>query len=90
MRGSLTLREISEQPAAWSAALTRFEEDAARVDRLFGERPPDEVVFTGCGSSYYLSMTAASAFQEITGLRAKAVPASEILQFPESVFARGA
>jgi glucosamine--fructose-6-phosphate aminotransferase (isomerizing) len=31
-------------------------------------------------------MTAASVFQQITGLRAKAVPASEILQFPESVF----
>jgi glucosamine--fructose-6-phosphate aminotransferase (isomerizing) len=90
MQGSLTLREISEQPAAWSAALARFEKDAARVDRLFEERPPDEVVFTGCGSSYYLSMTAASAFQQIASLRAKAVPASEILQFPESVFARGA
>jgi len=90
MRGSLTLREISEQPAAWSAALARFEKDAARVDRLFEERPPDEVIFTGCGSSYYLSMTAASAFQQIAGVRAKAVPASEILQFPDSVFARGA
>ena len=88
MLGSLTLREISEQPAAWLAALTRFEKDAARVDRLFEEKLPDEVVFTGCGSSYYLSMTAASAFQQLTGLRAKAVPASEILQFPESVFAQ--
>ena len=90
MRGALTLREISDQPAAWSAALTRFERDAPRVDRLFEERPPDEVVFTGCGSSYYLSMTAASAFQQITGLRAKAIPASEILQFPESVFVQDA
>jgi glucosamine--fructose-6-phosphate aminotransferase (isomerizing) len=75
-----------DQPAAWSAALTRFEKDAGRVDRLFEERTPDEVVFTGCGSSFYLSMTAASVFQQITGLRAKSVPASEILQFPESVF----
>lgn len=87
MRGSRTLREISDQPDAWSAALQRFERDARRVDRLFERRSPDEVIFTGCGSSYYLSMTSASAFQEITGLRAKAVPASEILQFPESVFA---
>jgi glucosamine--fructose-6-phosphate aminotransferase (isomerizing) len=86
MRGSFTLRETSDQPAAWSAALQRFERDAGRVDRLFEKRLPDEVVFTGCGSSYYLSMTAASVFQQITGLRAKAVPASEILQFPESVF----
>ena len=90
MRGLQTLREMMEQPAAWSSALTRFETDAGRVDRLFDERTPDEGVFTGCGSSYYLSMTAASAFQQITGLRARAVPASEILQFPESVFAQDA
>jgi glucosamine--fructose-6-phosphate aminotransferase (isomerizing) len=90
MRGSLTLREILDQPAAWAAALRRFERDAARVDRFFERQPPDEVVFTGCGSSYYLSMTAASVFQQVTGLRAKAVPASEILQFPEGVFAQEA
>lgn len=88
MRGSLTLQEILDQPEAWAAALERFEADAPRVDRLFERDPRDEVVFTGCGSSYYLSMTAASVFQQFTGLRAKAVPASEILQFPEGVFAQ--
>ena len=88
MRGSLTLQEILEQPEAWTAALARFETDAPRVDRFFEREPRDEVVFTGCGSSYYLSMTAASVFQQFTGLRAKAVPASEILQFPEGVFAQ--
>ena len=89
-QGALTLQEITDQPAAWSATLARFEETASRVDGLFEDRPPDEVIFTGCGSSYYLSMTAASTFQRITGLRAKAAPASEILQFPESVFAKDA
>jgi len=88
MRGSLTLQEILDQPEAWAAALERFEADAPRVDRLFERDPREEVVFTGCGSSYYLSMTAASVFQQFTGLRAKAVPASEILQFPEGVFAQ--
>ena len=88
MRGALTLREIQDQPLAWAAALQRFERDTARVNRLFEKRSPDAAVFTGCGSSYYLSMTAAAVFQEITGLPAKAVPASEILQFPDSVFAQ--
>jgi glucosamine--fructose-6-phosphate aminotransferase (isomerizing) len=90
MRGALTLREISDQPTAWQAAIRRFDRDAARVDRLFEQHLPDEVVFTGCGSSYYLSLTAASVFQQVTGMRAKAVPASEILQFPEGVFAQEA
>jgi glucosamine--fructose-6-phosphate aminotransferase (isomerizing) len=90
MRGTRTLQEILEQPAAWAAALQRFEAEADRVVRLFEARSPDEVVFTGCGSSFYLSMTAASVFQQATGLRARAVPASEILQFPDSAFARHA
>jgi glucosamine--fructose-6-phosphate aminotransferase (isomerizing) len=88
MRGEHTLREILEQPEAWAAALEAFEGEAPRLERLIEARLPDEVVFTGCGSSYYLSLSAAAAFQEATGLRACAVPASEILQFPETVFSR--
>lgn len=85
-----TLQEIVEQPEAWAAAIRSFDRAASEVARLFAERNPDEVIFTGCGSSYYLSMTAAAAFQKVAGLRARAVPASEILQFPESVFLPGA
>jgi glucosamine--fructose-6-phosphate aminotransferase (isomerizing) len=88
MRGEHTLREILEQPEAWAAALEAFAAAAPRVERLVESRVPDEVVFTGCGSSYYLSLTAAAVFQEATGLRAHAAPASEILQFPEAVFSR--
>ena len=90
MQGTHTLREILEQPAAWAAALQRFEAEAERVVRLVEARSPDDVVFTGCGSSYYLSLTTAAVFQQATGLKARAVPASEILQFPDSVFARHA
>lgn len=85
MLGAQTLSEIMGQPEAWAAAIRGFDAAASRIDRLFHERVPDEVIFTGCGSSYYLSLTAAVAFQQTTGLRAKAVPASEILQFPGSI-----
>ncbi len=88
MRGTLTLREILDQPAAWAAALNAFESQASRIMRVFEARSPDEVVFTGCGSSYYLCLTAASVFQQVTGLNARAVPASEILQFPDTAFSR--
>jgi glucosamine--fructose-6-phosphate aminotransferase (isomerizing) len=87
MRGTVTLREIQDQPGAWAAAIEAFGSKAERVERLFEARSPDTVVFTGCGSSYYLSLTAAAVFQEVTGLAAKAVPASEILQFADAVFA---
>lgn len=89
MAGRQTLREILEQPEAWAATMGSFETATPEVDALFRRRVPDEVIFTGCGSSYYLSLTAAAVFQRVTGLRAKAVPASEILQFPDSVFAAG-
>jgi glucosamine--fructose-6-phosphate aminotransferase (isomerizing) len=89
MLGARTFQEIVEQPEAWAAAIRSFDAAAPDIARLFHERSPDEVVFTGCGSSYYLSMTAAAAFQQVASLRAKAVPASEILQFPGSIFVPG-
>jgi glucosamine--fructose-6-phosphate aminotransferase (isomerizing) len=89
MLGPRTLQEIVDQPEAWAAAIRSFDAVASDVARLFRERAPDEVIFTGCGSSYYLSMTAAAAFQQVAGLRARAVPASEILQFPGSVLVSG-
>lgn len=89
MPGERTLREILGQPEAWAAAVRSFNAAIPTLDRLFQERDPDEVIFTGCGSSYYLSLTAAAAFQQVSGLRAKAVPASEIMQFSGGVFVPG-
>ncbi|MBI4573539.1 MAG: SIS domain-containing protein, partial [candidate division NC10 bacterium] len=89
MIGARTLREIVDQPEVWAAAIRSFGAAAPEIARLFRERDPDEVIFTGCGSSYYLSMTAAASMQSVAGLRARAVPASEILQFPGSVFVPG-
>jgi glucosamine--fructose-6-phosphate aminotransferase (isomerizing) len=84
-----TLQEIVEQPETWAAAIRSFDAAAAEVAGLFQELSPEEVIFTGCGSSYSLSMTAATAFQKVAGLRSRAVPASEILQFSGSVFVPG-
>ena len=89
MRGARTLKEIGEQPDAWAAAIRTFDARSAEVQRFFQKRSPDEVIFTGCGSSYYLSLSAATAFQQVTGVRANAVPASEILQYPGGVFVKG-
>jgi len=37
------------------------------------------VLFTGCGSTYYLSLAAAALYQELMGQPAKAVPGGELL-----------
>ncbi len=48
-------------------------------------RSATEWLFVGCGSSYYLAMAAAASWSAITGMRARAIPASELLLFPELV-----
>jgi glucosamine--fructose-6-phosphate aminotransferase (isomerizing) len=46
-----------------------------------------EVVLTGCGTSYYLPLTAAAFYTSITRGKARGVPASDIITFPHTVFA---
>jgi glucosamine--fructose-6-phosphate aminotransferase (isomerizing) len=36
------------------------------------------VLFTGCGSTYYVSLAAAALFQELTGVPARGLPGSEV------------
>jgi glucosamine--fructose-6-phosphate aminotransferase (isomerizing) len=46
-----------------------------------------EWLFVGCGTSYYLALAAASSWSTITGQRARAIPASELLLFPDAMLA---
>lgn len=79
---ALTLREILRQPRTWSDAVTAVSALEPRVRLLINETKPDLFLFTGCGTSYYLSIAAAGFFQEITGLCARPVPASELILSP--------
>lgn len=75
-----TYREIRSQPEAWAQAL----EMAGKAPRI-DTGNYDQIVFTGCGSTYYLSLTAAAFCQVITGQISQAVPASELLLYPHTV-----
>jgi glutamine---fructose-6-phosphate transaminase (isomerizing) len=78
-----TYREILSQPDAWADALVL----AGRAPLLeIGSY--DQVIFTGCGSTYYLSLTAAAFCQELTGQISHAVPAGELLFYPQMTFKR--
>ena len=52
-------------------------------------RRAKEWIFVGCGSSFYLAEAAANSWNLLTGQRARAVPASEILLFPGLLQANG-
>ncbi len=75
--GSFTHNEIMSQGEAWKATL----EGAGALAEEFIEwirKPHAQAIFTGCGSTYYLSLTAASVWQTLTGVHAIAMPASEL------------
>ncbi len=83
--GATTLREIHNQPAVWRACLQSL--DALNFELLLKGRKPEthEWLFVGCGTSYYLAQAAAASATLLTGVEARAIPASEYLIFPELV-----
>lgn len=69
-----TYREIKSQTEAWAQAL-----EVASASELPMAGDYDQVLFTGCGSTYYLSLAAAALYQELTGCPARAIPAGELV-----------
>lgn len=80
---SITYEEIYKQPAAFAAINKTLPEIYKTLDRVFAEKY-DELIFTGCGTSFYLAQSAAHAFSGCTGTPARAVPCSELFFFPEA------
>ena len=86
VNGQFTYAEIMSQPTMWQAALDEF--PGEKVTELWGDGF-DQVIFSGCGSTYYLSMVAARLFQSLTGVPAQAYPASELIFYPEALYLPG-
>jgi glucosamine--fructose-6-phosphate aminotransferase (isomerizing) len=78
-----TYREITGQPPALAAAVHTVQALAEQIQAVWEAHPYRCVRFIGCGSTYYLSLAAASVFQRLTGTPARGIPASEMLITPE-------
>jgi glucosamine--fructose-6-phosphate aminotransferase (isomerizing) len=76
--GALTRGEILSQPEVWASALRTLQREAVALRQFFERGAYNGVLFTGCGSTYYLSIAAAAVFQAQTGIPARGLPASEI------------
>jgi glucosamine--fructose-6-phosphate aminotransferase (isomerizing) len=87
--GSATLREIQEQPQAWRRSLDILRSGA--LTQSLAANPPwrAEWVFFGCGTSFYLAQSAAASFSMQTGAVTRALPASELLFYPDAVLDAG-
>ena len=78
--GQFTYTEIISQTEAWREAIA-----VTRAASLPNSEKYEQVVFAGCGSTYYLSLAAAALYQELTGRMARAVPSGELLLNSQTV-----
>jgi glucosamine--fructose-6-phosphate aminotransferase (isomerizing) len=83
-----THAEILSQPQVWAAAVDDIEKFSPALQSGILSETYDQVIFTGCGSTYYLSIAAATLLAEQTGINAKALPASELWLYPRSSYLR--
>ena len=81
------MSEMLSQPQCWSNCLKELDHSGIIREIAADFAGASEWLFIGCGSSYYVAQSAAISWTVLTGQRARAVPASEILLFPDSVLA---
>ncbi len=67
------------QPRSWQAAIDAVARHQIALQAIFQRNADRPVLFVGCGSPYYLNLSAAATFRELTGRWALAAPASEVL-----------
>lgn len=84
-----TLQEIENQPRSWDMTLQTIVQQWRSIVAHLPIKTGTHFVFTGCGTSYYLSQSAARLFQEMTGYLSIAVPASELFLADISVIPQG-
>jgi len=83
--GAHTIREIRSEPETWTQCIADLR-STGRLRSLEAVLAKGvDLVFVGCGSSYYVALSAATSWTLLTGEPAKAVPASEILLFPKAL-----
>ena len=88
-KGHYTRNEIFSQPEAWTAALNVLMENRRAVLDIQPARRYSQILYTGCGSTYYLALAAAALTQELTGRPSRALPASELWLYPASSYIAG-
>jgi len=88
IRESETWKEILSQGQVWQNVLQEISQSASVGKILATNTTQEEWIFVGCGSSYYLAQAAANSWTLLTGQRARALPASEVLLFPELVLSK--
>jgi glucosamine--fructose-6-phosphate aminotransferase (isomerizing) len=85
--GLHTRNEILSQPEVWRSTLLRLLE--LDVSSYPSPADYDQVIFSGCGSTHYLARFAAPLAESVSGKVCRAVPASDLLLFPDAYWHQG-
>jgi glutamine---fructose-6-phosphate transaminase (isomerizing) len=85
IRQSETWKEILSQGHVWQTVLREMSQSASVEKILASLGKSNELVFVGCGSSFYLAEAAANTWTLLTGQRSRALPASEVLLFSQQL-----
>jgi glucosamine--fructose-6-phosphate aminotransferase (isomerizing) len=86
---SETWKEILSQGEVWKSVLDEMASSPVPQNILENSASRKKWIFVGCGTSFYLAEAAASTWTLLTGLAAHALPASEVLLFPQPIRAAG-
>jgi glucosamine--fructose-6-phosphate aminotransferase (isomerizing) len=78
--------EIVDQAGAWQEAVDAVLAKRAAIQGFFAETQPAEIIFAGCTSPYYAGIAASVYWQSATGIHSRAVPCSELVQFPKGFY----
>lgn len=85
--GHFTRQEIMGQIRVWREAYGAVQDSQSELAELFGKRDAAlAIYFTGCGSTYYLSLIAAAHLRDLAGFPAQGAPASELWTRPYAFF----
>jgi len=84
--GYFTRQEIYSQPEVWKSGLEVIKSKQKEILNFFSQGNFQDVFFTGCGSTYYLSLASASSFTEFNQRIARGLPASELWLYPGNVY----
>lgn len=81
--GKFTYSEIKSQGSVWEQVIGGFDQKNAKLLSWLNQKH-DEVIFTGCGSTHYLSLAAAKNWTLLTRESSRGVPGSELWYYADA------
>jgi len=80
-------KEILTQRGAWEETVEVVLSHSSQIRSFFQAAQPGQVIFAGCTSPLYAGNAAAVYWQSALGIPCRAVPCSELVQFPSAYYA---